>query len=145
MANIQDLICRERDAGKVTCALYKDKEVLPRRQRFEVLGFKDLSESQWTIISFEEACVIATACLHRDLAYESEIMAPARARDLALKFLSQLPDGCIYRTNGNGYELNLSVSTRDNGWYGISDSTFDAGVVAEKNGLVGILWVEDED
>ena len=143
MANIQDFICRERDAGKVTCAVYHGKNIAPRTDRLKALGFQDIPENSWIAVSMEEALAIATSCLHQNLEDKDEIMSRQRARELVEAFFAILPADCTFRTNGNPYGIKLPAWINVGRGDPISFSRYDTGIIAECGGVVGILWVED--
>jgi hypothetical protein len=139
-----------RDAGKTTCATLRVTDRADFRAQADRIAtahnFQPLGDA-WLEISAYDARIIAATVLHRDLAHDSEIMSRALATELADAFLDLAPEPHVYFTNGawadlfdEGNELSDSVSFDP-----ISDATFDAGVVCVGEGVVAILWVEDED
>ena len=80
--------------------------------------------------------------LHRDLAYDAEIMPAGRAAALADRFLSSFgTEGVRYFTNGTCAEHD----GRNWGWNRVTSATFDTGVLVVGPRRCGCLWVEDED
>ena len=86
--------------------------------------------------------------LHRDIAYNAEIMPEARAAELADTFLAQFGSGTRYFSNGTWH---LQSVVRPDGvvcgpnWDPVTRATFDTGVLAIGPERSGCLWVEDED
>ena len=72
--------------------------------------------------------------LHRDMAYNMEIMPEARAAELADRFLTQFGQGTRYFSNVDGP-----------GCHPVTAATFDTGLLAIGPDRSGCLWVEDED
>lgn len=104
----------------------------------ETLGFAGLGDD-WTVIDRRSAQAIAQLILHRDLAYKIEAMSAQRACQLTEQFLVLFEDGTQYYTNGEFDANGLRM------WSGISDATFDTGIVCIDTKHIGILWVQDED
>jgi hypothetical protein len=86
--------------------------------------------------------------LHRDMAYDAEVMPEARAAELADAFLAQFGPGTRYFTYGTWH---LPPVVRPDGvvcgpsWSPVTPATFDTGVLAIGPERSGCLWVEDED
>jgi hypothetical protein len=78
--------------------------------------------------------------LHRDLAYNSEVMPESRATELADRFLGQFSVGARFFTNGTFYERQRHTT-----WNPVTEATFDTGVLILGPKCSGCLWVEDED
>ncbi len=143
-------ICSEiisaRDAGHVTCAIYTGDDILSRGQRLGTLGFRNLKEPNWTEASPERALQLLAWCLHRDLAYDSQIMPHNQALQMAGAFLERLPEGCRLLTNTGSLLSSRQAKRTSWSWSPITHSTFDTGIIAQKDrGVVGVLWFEDED
>lgn len=104
----------------------------------EKLGFVGLEEG-WREINRCEAETIAQIILHRDLAYRAEAMTAQRACKLAEQFLALFNKEARYFTNGEFDADGLHM------WSGITEATFDTGIICIDNERMGILWVQDED
>ena len=97
-----------------------------------------------TEISPSQAQAVLEALLWKDLAYRAEVMSLQRARELAHEFVASHAeentkyfvnaDWSLYLREPNGFSFT-----------GLTDSTFDGGVVALSGGFASCVWVEDED
>ena len=58
---------------------------------------------------------------------------------IGASFLASFEKNARYFTNGTYGPTDLS------GWNPLTDATFDTGVVAVCDSMIGILWVEDGD
>ncbi|MHC4939436.1 MAG: homocysteine S-methyltransferase [Planctomycetota bacterium] len=92
----------------------------------------------WVTVNREEALRLLTNVLHRDLAYEQEIMPRRRAAQLARRFLDQADEDSIFLTNG-------TLGLGGGGWTPLTESTFDTGILALGSSWIRMLWVEDAD
>lgn len=100
----------------------------------------------WLEISANDAQTIAAAVLSRELTHSEEIMPEADAIELADAFIDLAPEPHTYFTNGDWADaMRAGADADDVGFDPISDSTFDAGIICVGEGVVSILWVEDED
>lgn len=109
-------------------------------------GFALLDRKQALVrVSDSLALQIARTILHKDMAYDSEIIPLSRADDLARRFLA------LFINPPTEYFSNGSFTQRDDGavalseWSPLTQSTFDTGIIVVESELVGCLWVEDED
>ena len=68
--------------------------------------------------------------LHRDMAYNAEVMPIVQAEQLTDRFLAQFGEGSMFFTNN---------------WCPVTDATFDEGVLVLGPNSCGCLWIEDED
>lgn len=92
-------------------------------------------------IDQQDATKLLTLILHRDLAYNSEIMPESDATLLAQRFLNYVTDGeARYFTNGTFHNPSGGAE-----WNPATDATFDTGVLVLSSKTSGCLWVEDED
>ncbi|HTV40752.1 MAG TPA: hypothetical protein VMF08_09265 [Candidatus Sulfotelmatobacter sp.] len=96
-------------------------------------------------IGRDEAARVLVCWLHRDAAYESELMSPALASELAEKFLREFSDeSSRFFTNGRWFD-----SERPQAWQSLTESVFDGGLLIESG--IGnysrhiCIWFEDED
>lgn len=76
-----------------------------------------------------------------DLAYEVELMPPAKAAELAETFVSLVPDHCRWFTNYDGMLGSDSVV----GSTPLTDFTFDYGYVAVADRRAWVAWFVGED
>jgi hypothetical protein len=143
-------ILRLRDTGLTTCAVadLREGEAGPSAVDRIVLahGFRAIT-TEWQEISAADAQAIMTTLLHRDLAYDEEIMPLAIASDLATQVLVLAPEPQSFFTNGD-WSMNLdgkgspaSLAAFDP----ISDATVDSGIVCVGDGRAALFWVQDEE
>jgi hypothetical protein len=86
--------------------------------------------------------------LHKDMAYNSEIMSEARASELTALFFEQFGDGAKLFTNGTFHEERRQLSPTvwsGPSWDPVTEATFDTGVLIIGPRISGCLWIEDED
>jgi len=127
--------------------------------------------TSWVSLPFSAARLHLVRCLHRDLAYYLPCMPKPRAEQLAEKFFSlfggerleyftnTVPwQPSVYERDKAASETGLLVIKEEEveelGWgqqgdawvgSGLTNSTFDSGLVVVSPGQTGILWFEDED
>lgn len=149
-------IAKARTVGKFTVEMATFQDQNAARARMALLarlGFRDLG-GLWLRIDVDRALAVLEGVLHKGLAYDSEVMEPAIAAELAGRFVHHLGPG-DWLTNG-GYALShaappprtasgVPIEVAVNGWNPISSATFDAGVVFVGRDRVAIAWAEDED
>ena len=149
MRVIQEIL-RLRDAGHTTCAVVD----LPERETgpsavdrvVQDHGFRGIT-TEWHEISSADAHAIVTTLLHRDLAYDEEIMPLETAADLATQFFDLAPEPHSYFTNAE-WSMNADATTSPatlRAFDPISDAALDSGVVCLGDGRAALLWVEDEE
>ena len=115
-------------------------DALARAKGFQALGEK------WRELTREEAHRAIGAVLHRDMAYDAEIMTSEKAASLAEEFLARFSPPAWFFTNGAFPSAEEQLTTGWRGsWDPITKATFDTGAVAVSDDAVGLLWVEDED
>ncbi len=144
MLNICDRIKEKRDCGRVTCAIFHREQVLPRNERLNFLGLRNLPDHQWIEVSHDEAKDLLIEFLTHDLAYRYEIMPATDAAELIDAYLKNFENNTRMLTNTTMFNRDSDPA----GSYQLTpltDATFDAGILFEDGGVVGILWVEDED
>ena len=144
MAGICERVKEQRTVGHTTCALFHGADIVSRKERLKRLGYRDIPERFWVTATRDEALNIVTHCLARDLAHEQEVMPEGQARELATAFLANFDDNAQFLTNSRRF-LTDSPPDAGYGWEPVSHATFDTGVLVEANGVIGIVWVEDED
>jgi len=89
------------------------------------------------------AAKILAHLLWKDLAYHSETMPFDIATDLARMFVED------HSESGTKFYVNADWSRyhqmRAFSWSGLTDATFDGGVIAITPTIASCVWVEDED
>jgi hypothetical protein len=132
----------------------------PAHSKWELSVFEKLSIPEISAEEFIESLVeignnrlassILTSLLHKDLAYDAEMIPLEQANLLANAFISNFSNQARYFSNstwnkneykeGNrSYELGLSS------WTPFTEATFDSGVIIYDNNRIGIAWFADED
>ena len=168
-----ELIRRERRCGNVTLAVIPvttDVSVLEAcKLVVQHVGF--MPPRSWVGLPLSAARLHLVRCLHRDLAYSQECMAKPTAEMLAKSFFSLFGEQrleyftnilpwhpAVYEREKVASRTGLLVITEDEveqlGWgksggawasTGLTNSTFDSGLVVVSPYQVGILWFQDED
>jgi hypothetical protein len=106
------------------------------------LGLVQEPESLLKITSAQAIATVETI-LWKDLAYNSELMPRATAREHAEYFVNEFTDdNTSTYSNGDWPEYHQRSSS---GWNPMTSATFDAGVIVIHKDYVACLWVEDED
>jgi hypothetical protein len=143
---VSDDIIRERACGIVHCALSsRPSQTVPELAR--EFGLRD-DPACYKAIDEHAAHRLVRLILHKDLAYQAEVMPEARAVELANLFLQQFGSGARYYTNGTFHEERRQVSEAvwsGASWDPVTQATFDTGVLVIAPRCSGCLWVEDED
>ncbi len=137
--------------------LERIEKVAWEKQLFTVIKNKFLAESisqdilirsLHRIESKENVHDIITWLLYRDMAYNIEIMPKYEAIRLAENFLSFFKNDAIYLSNADWISSEDTWEwsyAKMKGWSGITNSTFDAGIILYDDKKIGIVWIEDED
>jgi hypothetical protein len=141
---ICELVKSRRRAGRVICDVYNGADILSRYESLKRVGLHDLPDESWFSADREQAVSVLCNCLTWDLAYQCELMPTGEARELARVFINSFSTDTTFLTNSTGY-LSGERSHDPITWNPISDATFDTGIIALANGVVGIMWFEDED
>jgi hypothetical protein len=145
MGVAEDIIAA-RIYGEVRCGLSsRPSPTVPELAR--EFGLRD-EAGCYKEIDQQDARQLVQTLLHRDMAYNAEVMPEARAAELADAFLAQFGPGTRYFSNGNWH---LPPVARTDGvvwgasWDPVTPATFDAGVLVIGPEQSGCLWIEDED
>lgn len=129
------------------------------------LGYRAPGAASWYAIELAQAEDLLRGALAYELAYDACVLDDARARDIARTFLGWFSPPCVALTNAAlAMELLPRASShgphfarhdwdverqqpypRPSALAPVMDSTFEAGVVVVSRGLIGMLWVMDED
>lgn len=97
-------------------------------------------------IDSTQATRALTMILHKDMAYETEIMPIHDASELANEFILSFDSKITtFFTNGSCGETTYTGHPNSAGWNPATDATFDTGVMAISPSKIGCLWIEDED
>lgn len=104
-------------------------------------GFQRIG-STWREIDPASARKIITRILHKELAYDYEVMPLHDAQVLADSVIGTLTPSARFFTNGTYAEEEESKEVT---WHSITKATFDTGVAFIDALLIGLLWIEDED
>jgi hypothetical protein len=95
--------------------------------------------SEWHEIDAQHAEAVLTQVLHRDLAYQAEVMPMDRAMSLARALIAHCGTRSKFATNTADIPGRLST------WFPASDATFDCGVLIIGDRACAVYWIEDED
>jgi hypothetical protein len=136
----------KRTVGVVHCGYVSSASSLPDTASSFSLS-PDISK--YRKVCKAEALEILTRLLHKDMAYNSEVMPVETARELSVSFIEGFDDAsATFFTNidfsGEGKKLGNDCWAGPN-WNPVTDATFDAGIMAISPGRCGCLWIEDED
>lgn len=151
--NPVEAILARRTAGRVSCALVSHAKAAAPTDLADLavqsVALRPLGDA-WQEISENDAELIATGVLHRDLAHGAEIMPLDEASEFASSLLALVPQPMHCFTNGDwaeafGDDLESPELLESVGFDPISDATIDAGIVCVGDGVTVVLWVEDED
>ena len=143
--SIVDDVKRMRTDGVVHCGHIEHSASLPA-----VASLFSLSSdpSNYRKIAKQEAIQILTRILHKDMAYDMEIMPLEVAEGLCATFLQGFADeSTVFFTNidySREGKRGRNVSSGPN-WNPVTKATFDAGVIAISKSRSACLWIEDED
>jgi hypothetical protein len=144
--NVVELIKTKRTSGVVHCGYLSDCDSLPAAASSFSLS---PDPSNYREIAKTEALQILTRILHKDMAYNSELMPQSLAGELAGSFLHGFEDkSAQFFTNidysWEGRKLGEKTWAGPD-WKPATSATFDAGVIAVAGNNAACLWVEDED
>jgi hypothetical protein len=144
--SVAKTIIAARACGVVHCGRYSTRSATVSEVALE-FGLAD-DPSYYTEIDVAAAHRVIVRILHRDMAYDTEVMPEVRAVELADRFLAQFGSPVRYFTNGTWHLPPDVLSGRvigGAGWNPVTPATFDAGVLAIGPTCSGCLWIEDED
>lgn len=122
-----------RTTGKICCGLYHGKSIIPRKARFKEFGLADPTGWENELTRQEAENLIINALSHQ-LESGRKVMKQEIAESLANAFVSSIPDNAVFYSN-------QGVAS---GPEPLSHSFLDTGIFCELNGVVGLLWVCDE-
>jgi hypothetical protein len=104
----------------------------------EKLGLSGIGE-QWREVPREAAVYLAASFLALDLAYKVRLMSDVEARELAERFVGVFGADVRFFTNTD------DPAGASRSWEALTESTFDAGVVAVDANTIGVVVVQDQD
>lgn len=107
-----------------------------------MVGYVAKGSAWFTELSGDEARETLTFLAADSLVMPSGVIAPESTVECFAKGIERLGPQAQFFSNGRWHEY-----TRSNGfgWNGISDATFDAGVIGLNGQVAFIAWVEEED
>lgn len=133
-------IRRRRVAGKVYAA---QSEATGLTAVAADLGLSTDRET-YVRIEADEARRVLVRVLHRDLAYDEELMPLGDAERLADAILGLVPGAQLY-TNGTFGQLRDGETPSDASWNPATAATLDTGVIGLSPSGAVCVWVADED
>lgn len=145
MSIVED-IKSKRTCGLVHCGYLPQSAPLPNVASSFSLS-PDVSNYRQIVKS--EALEILTLILHKDLAYDGEIMPEESAAALSTTFLQGFEDGSASFFTNTDYTRKDGIFGKQSRlgptWNSVTKATFDAGVIVISKTQCACLWVEDED
>jgi hypothetical protein len=111
----------------------------------------DWRKAGWRELTHEEAVRALTYLLAEGMAYGQPRREPSNARECALAFLSLFGPASRMLSNSDLHTALLpdgSRSTTDLSYAmgrGLTQATFEGGIIAVGAGRIGLLWTTDED
>jgi len=130
--NICEKLKDIRPEGNVVCDIFNGRQVISRKERLKKYNYYNLPSELWLDISIDEAQQILenSFCFH--LESEREILEKELVTPLIKGFLNALPKDAKIMTNYDG------------SFEPISNAFLDIAVIAELDGVVGIICIEEK-
>ncbi len=139
--NILEII-KKRNCGRVR-ASFSSHWNSSLNQLLLIFGLAPSPESLIEV-SKEKAMKIIETLLQKDLAYSSKIMSKKQAEKYSNVLISALSTSkCKYYTNGEWHKYHSANNAFC--FTGLTESTFDGGVLIVSKRHAFVFWVEDED
>jgi hypothetical protein len=156
---LTELLQAIRDAriyGVAYLAVYE----IPAHSKWELSVFEKLSIPEISAEEFIESLIeignnkldisIITSLLHKDLAYNAEIIPLEQANLLANAFISTFSNQATYFSNSTWNKNEYKEGNRNHelglsSWTSFTEATFDSGIIIHDNNRIGIAWFADED
>jgi len=131
-----------RDCGVVRAGMADTTSLETTASAFSL----DANPAIYRCFDAESARRLLTRILHRDLAYDMEILPIADAERLAVQVLELVPNGQFF-TNGTFDQPVVKEGRVIVGasWNPATEATFDTGVIVVGSAVSICVWVEDED
>lgn len=132
-----------RQCGRVLVWSMNNQGEHPDQAANQIAQAAGLSPPQeWRALNREQAVEHLTTVIAYSLAYGRESCVPdSVATALVDRFLSGMPAGAAFRTNGDFNGKNSHLTS----WAPLSSWTFDTGLIAVSDSLVRLCWVLEED
>jgi hypothetical protein len=131
---------RERSAGEIWLTLLQPGEAKDLDDVARIAGLEPLGRA-WVEVDITRARHFLVAILHKDLAYNREVMTEHRATWLADEFLRSFGKfNSRFATNSPDMPATFPFS-----WTPATEFTFDAGIAIMGEAGSGVYWVADED
>jgi hypothetical protein len=134
----------ERDAGAVRCSCMRVWGGVGVGPVLSAFGLHSKPDGLLEVAA-EKAHSILAAILSRDLAYKNHAMTRSRADELAREFVSAQEPGAKFFSNADWSQYFDRPIPSSFGWNNLTESTFDAGLLAIGERFASCVWVEDED
>jgi hypothetical protein len=100
--------------------------------------------SLWKQFKKYDAERLVTSILHKDMAYQYECMEIGLARATMRRFFDLFSESARFYSNAEFRPENGGLVSIGS-YQPITNATFDSGIVAIDDNLIGFIWVEDED
>ncbi|MBQ0946611.1 hypothetical protein KAK07_25015 [Ideonella sp. 4Y16] len=132
-----------RNAGHVRAQVLEEAFASPELAAL-AFGLKG-EPAIYSEVSPKEAACVLRSVIHRDMAYEIELVPLGQAEELAAKFLQAVGTvGARYFTNGT-FGLPRQSPHVGASWSPATEATFDTGILVLTPERTACLWFEDED
>ena len=144
---VADDIVGGRIYGVVRCGLSEKAAPPTLAELVRQFGLGD-DPASYKEIDETAARYLIHLVLHRDMAYNAEVMPLARAVELADQFLAQFGPDTRNFSNGSWHlppVVRPDAVACGPSWNPVTTATFDTGVLAIGQARSGCLWIEDED
>ena len=131
--NICEQLSSIRPEGKVLSKVFHGSQILSLKTTLKREGYYALSDEFWEQISEAEATklISESICYHLDSG--DKLLEEEKVLPLVAEYFKMLPSNCTLKTNNkSGFEC-------------VSHSSLDVAVIAELNGIVGLICIEDNE
>lgn len=132
-------ISKRRRVGKSICGA-KLADVQTVGEAASIFGLNAQDET-YDEIGEERALAVLKTVLHKDLAYNGELMPEQEAMQFAREFIKQFDDSPMRLFTNGDFDIDPTRAS----WSAATDATFDTGVLVLTPHAVGCLWFMDED
>lgn len=139
---VVDDIIRERIFGAVRCGIIA-QPVSTVSELARQFGLRDDS-GDYDEIDETAARAILELILHQEFTHRAEVMPVERAAELAGLFLTEIGGRPRFFSN-RLWPIPKGGTWDSLSWNGVTDATFDTGVLILGPTTSACLWVEDED